>query len=281
MPELPEVEVIVRGLRGPLAWETVSDVRVRWPRSIACPSVAEFRERLVGRQVSEVARRGKFVVFTLSSGALLVHLGMTGQLLLTEASDAAMDQDKHVQVIVSFESGRTLYFRDLRKFGRLHLVNDAEQVCGCLGPEPLSAAFTPEALEALLSSRRRQLKPLLLDQHVLAGLGNIYADEALWHAGLHPLRRSHTLASAEIECLHAAIRRVLSRAIANKGTTLRDYRDPQGKPGENQMALAAYGQQGEPCPRCGAPIVRCVVGSRGTHYCPVCQPLEAQAAEKE
>jgi formamidopyrimidine-DNA glycosylase len=179
-----------------------------------------------------------------------------------------------MQLLLRFASGGALYFRDPRKFGRISLVADPAPLVGKLGPEPLEASFTAEALGALLAGRRRQLKPALLDQTLVAGLGNIYVDEALWRAGLHPLRKADSLSDGEIARLRDAIHDVLANAVAHKGTTLRDYRNPAGEPGDNQFFLAVYHRQGEPCQRCGTPIERMVVGQRGTHICAQCQRME-------
>lgn len=277
MPEMPEVETIVRVLRGWLVGETVSDVQVRWARSIAIPAASEFVDTLVGHTATDVARRGKFIIISLPPKFLLVHLRMTGRLLACDQPDDSIVWDKHVHVVIHFASGRALCFRDVRKFGRLYLVDHAEDIVGDLGPEPLSDEFTSCSLRALLQGRRRQIKPMLLDQRVLAGLGNIYVDESLWEAGIHPLRQAHTLTDDEIMHLHTRMRNVLNQAIINRGTTLRDYRDPQNEAGENQWVLAVYARQGRPCKRCGHIIERSRVGGRGTHYCPVCQPLDGKA----
>ncbi|MBC7234497.1 MAG: DNA-formamidopyrimidine glycosylase [Chloroflexi bacterium] len=273
MPELPEVETIAAGLRRRLEGEQIVAAEVYWPRSVAVPSVAEFVSALVGRHVREVWRRGKFVVLALDAGYLLIHLRMTGRLLLHASDESGQPWEPYVRARLRFASGLVLSFVDVRKFGRLYVVNDLDEIVGSLGAEPLSASLGPRELGNLLRSRRRQLKPLLLDQRVLAGLGNIYVDETLWAAGLHPLRRSDTLSDQEIERLHRAIQEVLRQAVRNQGTTLRDYRNVADQVGEHQAALAVYGRAGEPCPRCGCAIVRELVGGRGTHYCPHCQRL--------
>ncbi len=272
MPELPEVETIARALRGQVVGQAVSAAQVRWPRAVATPAPDEFVAALVGRRITAVGRRAKFLVLALApQGYLLIHLRMTGRLLYEAAGAAPRPLDGRTHVSLYFQGGGALHYHDQRKFGRLYLVGAPDEILRGLGPEPLEAS--PEQFAALLRARRRQIKPLLLDQHVLAGLGNIYVDESLWRAGVHPLRRADTLAAADISRLYEAIRAVLTEAIANKGTTLRDYRAPSGETGENQWALAVYGRAGEPCPRCGQAVQRVVVGSRGTHLCPQCQPL--------
>lgn len=272
MPELPEVETIARSLRGQIMGRVVARVHVRWPGAVATPPPDDFIAAIQGRCIASVGRRGKFLVLALApQGRLLVHLRMTGRLLWEAPGGEAFLPDKHTHVSIYFQDGGALHYRDPRKFGRLYWAQEADEVVGGLGPEPLD--MSQETFTALLRARRRQIKPLLLDQHALAGLGNIYVDESLWRAGVHPLRRADTLAADEATRLYEAIRAVLAEAIANHGTTLRDYRTPGGDEGENQWALAVYGRAEEPCRRCGQPIQRIVVGSRGTHLCPHCQPL--------
>jgi len=281
MPEMPEVETIVRSLRDRILGQTVAHAEVGWSRSIARPSPDEFSEQVIGRRLVDVTRRGKFTIVRLAPPKLLVvHLGMTGQLLVDQERDAnappSAHQDAHTRVLIRFVSGMALRLDDVRKFGRVYLVDEVGEVpllCD-LGPEPLSDDFTPRAFRQLLQRHHRQIKPLLLDQRVLAGLGNIYADESLWQARIHPLRPSHTLTVDEVARLHQAIRTVLTQAVQNRGTTLRDYRDPQGEPGHNQSLLSVYRLDGELCRRCGQVIRRTKVGGRGTHYCPACQPFE-------
>lgn len=274
MPELPEVETIARGLRQTLVGQQVADVAVRWERIVASPSVDEFRTRLLGQTILSVGRRGKYLVFGLSADTLIIHLRMTGQLLCagghTSAPAVACD-DPHAHLVLRFTSGAALCYRDVRKFGRFWLVADPAEVLGSLGPEPLDPGLTAERFHAMLLARRRRLKDLLLDQTFLAGLGNIYVDEALWKARLHPRRLGSTLAEEESARLRDAMCAVLRRAIAARGTTLRDYRDAFNTPGSNQDGLAVYGRAGEPCLRCGAAITRDIVAGRGTHICPVCQ----------
>jgi len=273
MPELPEVETIARGLDRCLVGDVIDSVRVRWPGSVATPCGSEFERQLIGQTISAVWRRAKFLVIDLSRAnhgrmSLIVHLRMTGRLLV----DPAEPEPKHDHVAFSLSSGRTLTFRDVRKFGRIHLVSDKALVLSRLGPEPLAADFAAADLLAILKSRKRQIKPLLLDQQMIAGLGNIYVDESLWAACLHPLTRSHLVSDAQVESLYHGMRRVLQCALDNGGTTLRDYRDQANEPGRNASALQAYGKDGKPCSRCGTPIAKMCVGGRGTHYCPTCQP---------
>lgn len=276
MPELPEVETIVRDLRAAgLEGLRLERVRVFWPRSVAKSTPAAFSRALRGARIERLSRRGKYIVMDLGRGRrLLLHLRMTGQLKLVPSSRG---RDLHEHVVLDLSDGRQLRFRDTRKFGRWELL-----ACGAggpiarLGPEPLDEALTTAGLADMLRRRRRLLKPLLLDQAFLAGLGNIYVDEALWEAGLHPLRRSDTLTVGEAEALHRAIRRVLTVSIGKRGTSLGagkpNFRGPDGRHGTNQEALRVFRRAGQPCPRCGREIARMVVGQRSTHVCSACQP---------
>lgn len=280
MPELPEVETVVRDLRREgLVGRCIRDARVDWARTIAAPSLENFLARIRGQRVEAVTRRAKYIVLTLSRpDVLLVHLRMTGGL---EFAAADAPPGPHQRVSLSLDDGRELRFRDPRKFGRWHLLNEAGALLGALGPEPLEAAFTPAILAGQLAGRSRPLKPLLLDQHVVAGLGNIYVDEALWEARLHPRRRGDTLRSAEIARLHAAIRCVLTRGIAAGGTTLgrgqANFYSVAGHRGRHQDGLQVFRRTGEPCPRCAGPITRLVVEQRSTHLCVRCQPPPRRA----
>jgi len=273
MPELPEVETVARGLRTSLVGRTIVGVEVRWPRSVVPPDPAAFARRLTDQTVTGVGRRGKWVVIALGGGdTLLVHLRMSGRLVLE--SEACLD-DRHLRVLLFLDGGQRLRFSDQRKFGRLVLTADPQEVLGELGPEPLGDDLTPERLGEMLARRRGRIKPLLLNQRFLAGLGNIYADEALWRARVHPLRQADTLNAAEVRRLHRAIRSVLQAAIASGGTTLQDeaYQQANGQAGKFASRLAVYGRDGQMCPRCGRAIERITVGQRGTHFCPQCQSL--------
>ena len=270
MPELPEVETVARELGESLPGRTITGVTVRWPRTIACPPPDEFRQAIAGRRVTSVGRRGKYVVLGLDRGYLLIHLKMSGRLYVTPAGQAA---DRHEHTIFDLDDGQQLRFQDVRKFGRVYLVDDVEQVTGNLGPEPLADDFTLVTFRRRLERRSGRLKSLLLNQFFLAGLGNIYADEALFQAGLHPLRPAGSLTPAEQERLYNAIRGVLRQAVANRGTTLGDggYVDARGEAGQHQEQIMVYGRTGKSCLRCGTPIERLVVGGRSSHFCPRCQ----------
>ncbi|MDI3339731.1 MAG: bifunctional DNA-formamidopyrimidine glycosylase/DNA-(apurinic or apyrimidinic site) lyase [Sphaerobacter sp.] len=275
MPELPEVENVRRSLMWAVAGATIAAVRLgAFTGCIAAPSPAEFAARVTGRRIVELRRRGKYLLLALDSGeTIAVHLRMTGELTVTWPDASA---GRHHHLTLALADGREIRFSDTRKFGRLRLLTPAELAAldRALGPEPLDERLTPDRFAAMLAARSRAVKPLLLDQSFLAGIGNIYADEALFLAQLHPLRPANSFSPSEAARLLEAIRAVLRGAIARGGTTLRDYRDGLGRPGSNQHYLQIYHlDAGDPCPRCGEPIARLVVGQRGTRFCPRCQPL--------
>ncbi len=276
MPELPEVETVAQMLRPRLLSCAFVGVRVLWERTIDRPDVPAFCAALTGARVMDVARRGKYITMQFSSGqTLLTHLRMTGKLLILSQNASALDEDPHIRARFELDDGRCLIFSDTRKFGRMYLVDDPLDVLGHLGPEPLSTDWSSERLADMLVGRRGRIKPLLLNQRFLVGLGNIYTDEALWRAGIHPLRSAATLTPDEVARLHAGIVSVLREAIDGGGTSLRDqqYRQPDGSSGAHQNALDVYGRTGQACPRCNAPVERITVGQRGTHFCPTCQSL--------
>jgi formamidopyrimidine-DNA glycosylase len=279
MPELPEVETIVRGLREILPGRTISAATVLWPRSIGYPSATLFSSEVIGRRIASVGRRGKYIHLELEEGHLLVHLKMSGRLRLAPAGAAP---GAYSRVVLELDDGQQLRFDDPRKFGRMYLVPESLQVTAPLGPEPLGEGLTLEDFRRLLAHRSGRLKPLLLNQAFLAGLGNIYADEALFTSRLHPLRRARSLTAGDQERLYEAIRSVLSQAIVGYGTTLDDngYVDVRGERGTFQDQIAVYGRTGKPCTCCGAPVERIVIGGRSAHFCPRCQPLEAPEETK-
>jgi len=261
MPELPEVETTVRKLRGWLRGRRIERFRATWPRQVS-PSIAGVRKAVVGRKIERLTRRGKYIVFHLDDGSvLLVHLGMSGSLSLDD-KDAA-----HVRAVWELDDGSRLLFSDARKFGRILVTKDPGKCLCKLGMEPLSKGFSVSAFLKALSSRSRQLKPLLLEQSVVCGLGNIYADESLYRARLHPQTRASSLTPAQVKRLHKAIIDTLRRAIRLSGTSF----DWAYQGGRMQDELLAYGRAGEPCGRCGSKIVRTLVGQRSTHFCPTCQ----------
>jgi formamidopyrimidine-DNA glycosylase len=272
MPELPEVETVVAELRPHLAGRRILAATVLWPRTLASPEPAAFHERVRDRRINGVGRRGKYLLFDLDSGdVLIIHLRMTGRLEIFP-DDSPERGGAHVRARFDLSGGECLVFTDTRKFGRIWLARDPAEVLSTLGPEPLDWDFDAAGLAARLRRRRVGVKALLLDQTVVAGIGNIYADEALFLAGIHPLRPGASLTDDEIERLLTAIRQVLREAISQQGTTLRDYRPPYGLEGAYQHQLRVYQQTGRPCPRCGTPIERIRVTQRSTHFCPHCQP---------
>lgn len=281
MPELPEVETVARSLRPLLVGRRVLGGQVRWARTVG-GRPKRFIEAVTGTTVASLSRRAKYLRLDLlrdgaHAGALIGHLRMTGRLHV-EASD---QPGPHARVLLRLDDGRTLHFDDVRKFGRLEHVARAEERLADLGPEPLEHAFTGAWLHAALGGRRRRLKPLLLDQTFVAGLGNIYVDEALHAAGLHPLTASQRVRLPQAERLAAAIRSILTRAIEREGSSFDSfYRTPEGRAGGYQDEFRVYDRAGEPCRTCATPIRRIVVAQRGTHLCPACQPRRASAAQR-
>lgn len=284
MPELPEVESTRRHLAVHLPGARVAAVELPDPHALWRPDPTAFVARLVGAELGAVSRRGKYLLIALGPAAaggngaagmptddhLLVHRRMSGNLFLREPG---APPDPRTVIVLRLADGRELRFCDMRRFARMWLA-DATEVAvldAALGPEPLTAGFTAARLAACLAARRGQLKPLLLDQRRVAGLGNIYVDEALFAARLHPARSADTLTPTDLRRLHRAIRAVLAQGIANEGTTFSDYRGAVGLPGRNQLAVEVFRRQGQPCPRCRTPIAKTRVGGRGTHYCPRCQ----------
>jgi formamidopyrimidine-DNA glycosylase len=276
MPELPEVETVSRELRegsqtrGPsIVGRTIAQVTVRWPRHIATPSPRAAQKRLPGQTVLSTGRRGKYVLIQLSADALLIHLKMSGDLLVV-GPDAP--PDKHAHTVFHFTDGTALRFTDTRKFGKVFVTRDPAEIVGHLGPEPLDPGFTAAQLFAQLQAKHRPLKPLLLDQTFLAGVGNIYADESLHRAGLHPLRLSDSLTCAEAHRLWRSLRAALRAGLKHKGASI----DWVYRGGGFQNYFRVYGRAHAPCRACGAAIRRIVVGQRGTHFCPQCQPARSR-----
>jgi formamidopyrimidine-DNA glycosylase len=274
MPELPEVETYVRELTPLLRGRQVVRAVVNWPRTIAQPTPEQFVQRMAGQRFVEFGRRGKYILLGLASGdTLVVHLRMTGHLFVQPVTS---EPDKHVYVRMELDDGRWLHYQDSRKFGRLWLVADPAPVLARLGPEPLAEPFPFEAFAQKLAGRKASIKALLLDQGLLAGVGNIYADEALHLAGIHPARPAGDLSREEIARLYAAVRDVLTLAIKHCGSTLgsssvTNFLRPTGQPGGYQDEHAVYDRKGKPCLRCGTPIERRVIAQRSAHFCPACQ----------
>jgi formamidopyrimidine-DNA glycosylase len=270
VPELPEVETIVRALRAPLIGRTIVGFSTDWPNQIVTPEPDILAIRIQGRTFQGISRRGKYLVFELDQHeVLIIHLKMSGQLSVQPQNEPT---DPYVHTTFRLDSGDELRFRDVRKFGRVYLVTDPDPILGKLGPEPLSESFTTTWLEQQLGRRRRVLKPLLLDQTFIAGIGNIYADEALFLAAIRPDRHSNSLAGQEIAALHEAIQVVLRLGIEHQGASIDGaYRQPNGSGGQMQEIFVAYGRAGRDCLRCQGTIERSVLGGRSTHYCPNCQ----------
>lgn len=267
MPELPEVETIVRELRSEFIGKTIARVRVHWERSVH-GQAKEFKRWLAGNTITAISRRGKFIGFELDDNNFFtIHLRMTGKLV--QKLDVA--GKKHVRVEFRFRDGAALYFVDSRKFGRLRLWPCQSQSCPGLGPEPLKPASVQSVLSGL--STRRPIKSVLLDQAILAGIGNIYADEALFAAGIHPLTPAARLTAEQQLRLSRSVPQVLKSAIRRCGTTLRDYRTVAGRSGENQEYLQVYSRSGQPCFACAAPIEKIRIAGRSSHFCPCCQKL--------
>jgi formamidopyrimidine-DNA glycosylase len=271
MPELPEVETIVSELRPLLVGRSVAGLHALWAGTLGGVDPNDFAARLADQKITGLGRRGKYILIYLDGGdVLVIHLRMTGRLFL---SPADAEPDRYTRVVIDLAGGEELRFADLRKFGRMVLApaDDLVSALPRLGPEPLGDAYPPEEMARTMGSRRSPVKSVLLNQQLLAGMGNIYADEALFLARIHPLRRADTLSEEEWRRLHAGVQATLANGIKNRGTSFRDYRDGRNQKGSNQETLAVYRRTGQPCPECGTPIERVVVGGRSSHFCPKCQ----------
>jgi formamidopyrimidine-DNA glycosylase len=272
MPELPEVETIRNKFRRgtadipSLIGKRITSVELLWDRTLEIPTPADFAVQLVGQKITDIGRRGKYLLFHLEKDTLMIHLRMSGDLWYEAAKDPIAT---HHRLLLYLDHKHRLAFNDTRKFGRVWLVDDPDHLLAHLGPEPLDENFSAQDLYQRLQNHHRQLKPLLLDQHFLAGVGNIYADEALHLARLHPQTRSHTLTAEAAKLLWQSLRQVLQEGIHRNGASI----DWVYRGGDFQNYFRVYQRTGDPCYNCKTPIERITVGQRGTHYCPHCQPL--------
>jgi formamidopyrimidine-DNA glycosylase len=271
MPELPEVETIASQLRAHgVEGKEICSVTVNWEPTIEPYSASQFLAAVQGMTIDQISRVGKWMLFSLSSGqTIMVHLRMAGSF--------AMEPGSHDRIVIQLSGGLTLYYRDTRKFGRWKLVDDPQSILSKLGPDALTRQFTQSYFSDAMKKRHRKIKALILDQGIVAGLGNIYADEALWESKIHPERISDTLSGAELASLYRAIKLVLRIGVKNRGTSLgkgkTNYRQVDGDFGENRAEVKAYGRSGEPCSRCKNTLIKIVVAQRGTTYCPHCQTI--------
>jgi formamidopyrimidine-DNA glycosylase len=266
MPELPEVETIKNELLPHVLNRTIKSVDVFWDKIVNQPSLKDFKKQVVGQKITALSRRGKYLFFHLNGGSVLVmHMKMTGSLVVNSKDT------KYARAVLYLDNGKAVYFHDPRKFGKMWLEKSADAIINQLGPEPLEKNFTPAALEKILSKRTAPVKPVLLDQSIIAGIGNMYADESLFAARIHPEKPANTLTKTEVNRLHAAIQSVLQKALKNKGASVRNYIRPDGIPGAAHEEFNVAHGVGKNCPRCGTPIQRIVVRSRGTYFCPKCQ----------
>lgn len=274
MPELPEVDTVRAALAPVLTGRTLEAVDILDTRLVRPFEPRAVADELEGERIAAVDRRGKYLIFRFESGrSLLIHLRMTGS--LRHVRNGAPADDPYRRAVVKLDDGSDVMYRDVRRFGTWLLLEPGElepYLGRRLGAEPFSSDFTPKRFAARLANRRAPIKAALLDQRTLAGMGNIYVDEALWRARIHPLKPAGELAPTEITRLRAAVRRALEAGIARQGASLRDYAKPDGSRGRMQEEFKAYGRGGEPCDRCGTPIEKIRVAGRGTWYCPNCQP---------
>jgi formamidopyrimidine-DNA glycosylase len=311
MPELPEVEYTARQLRASVVGSTIREAQVFWERTISHPAVPDFLAEIAGRRIEGIRRRGKFLLLDLSGNLFLsIHRRMTGNFLLLSAgweidthqreSDKEawntkgpifrMQQDaglsyshelRYCRVSFVFDDGRCLLFTDPRKFGKIGLWSreQEQEALKGLGPEPLESDFSLSGFAEKLAGRRTVIKQVLLDQTVVAGVGNIYADEALFFAAIHPQRRADSLSAAEVQLLHTGVIAVLTLGIEHGGTSFSDYRDLWGESGENFNHVRVYHQEGKPCSRCGTLIERKTIAQRSAHFCPGCQVAPTSRAD--
>ncbi len=276
MPELPEVETVRQTLKQLVVGETINHLTVTWPKIIKQPDdYLEFIELVKGQQIEDINRKGKFLLFELTNYTLVSHLRMEGKYGVYPAEESC---NKHVHVVFHLESGKQLRYQDVRKFGTMHLFAKGEaeknKPLNQLAADPFEAHYSIEQIIPNIQKSDRVIKNILLDQQIIAGLGNIYVDESLYRARIHPLRKGSSLTVSEIHELLKESKQTLAEAIEQGGTTIRSYVNSQGQIGLFQQQLFAYGQKNKPCKRCGHPISKMKVSNRGTHLCEVCQRLE-------
>lgn len=270
MPELPEVETIKNDLLLEIIDRRFTKINVLWEKAIQNLSAGEFYRRLVGHTIKDITRRGKYLIFHISNDAfLIIHLRMTGSILLKRIDS---DPDPYTRAVFDLDNGMQMRFCDVRKFGVLYLVNDVNSVIGKLGPEPLGSDFNVRFLRQQLSKRTAPVKAVLCDQHLVAGIGNMYADEILHAAHINPLRKADSLTDKELNLLYKMTIRVLESAISHKGATVRDYQTPSGQPGTAQNFFSVAHRLNKKCPTCNTLIKRIRIRNRGTYFCPHCQP---------
>lgn len=271
MPELPEVEtfrrVLTQGFNGvpSLLDKVVETADILWEGVLVTPSVDDFAPRLTGQRVNDLGRRGKHLLIHFTRDTLILHPRMSGEMVVEPREEPLR---KHYRLVIHFQDGFRFAFNNIRKFGRAWLVEDPDSILSHLGPEPLADSFTPQDLYHLLQNHHRQMKYLLLDQHIIAGLGNIYTDEALYAAKIHPQTKSDSLSFNQAQTLWQCIRSVLQEGIENQGTSI----DWVYQGGDFQKYLNVYQKEGEPCRRCATPIKKTTIAQRGTRFCPTCQP---------
>jgi formamidopyrimidine-DNA glycosylase len=274
MPELPEVETIRNELSPHIIGHTITAVTLFDERIVRQPPVEEFNSRIIGETITEIGRRGKYLFFNLTSGeTLVIHLKMTGSLWLKPP-------DRFTRAVIHLDGDKKIYFRDPRKFGVMWLVENKDTVTDKLGPEPLETGFTAETLAKALAKRTTPIKALLCDQSLIAGIGNMYADEALFLAKIHPMRAGGGLSKKEIERLYQAIRQVLTNAINDKGASVDTYFRPDGQIGTAHFQFRVAHRRGQDCPTCGTPLQRIPVRNRGSYFCPRCQSADHFPADK-
>jgi formamidopyrimidine-DNA glycosylase len=270
MPELPEVETIKNELAPWVVGQSFTEATILDAKVVYGVSVEEVHRGLIGQKVESLQRRGKYLIFHLSNGrSLIIHLRMTGSLLLNPK-----EIGRYARAVFRLSNGHQFVFNDRRRLGKMWLVDDADAIVGKLGPEPLDKNFTQDVLDQRLSRHHIPIKAALLNQSTVAGIGNMYADEALFAARIHPLRKADDLSPQEVQTLHHCIRRVLRAAISSKGASVDTYIRPEGELGTAHSDFKVAHKGGEPCPVCGSPIERCVVQNHGTYFCPRCQPSD-------